>query len=184
MHNLNERSRGPWGASCSALRLAAALGALVAGGLVATPAHADVELGADLNLSVPLQSEDDSGVGVALRLGKRFSIPFVHAALELKGGFDSYGGARDASVYTGLAGARFGIGEIIRPSAYAHVGIGHVDFGPNVLEDDTRAAADVGLALDLTLLPLLDLGVHGEYGALVGADFDWLRFGVHAMLVF
>ena len=166
------------------MRFAAVLCGLVAGGLLSTPAHADVELGADLNLAVPLQSEDDTGVGVAVRLGNRFSIPLVHAALELKGGFDSYGGLREASVYTGLVGARLGVGEIIRPSAYAHVGIGHVDFGPNLLEDDTRAAGDVGLALDFTLLPLLDLGVHGEYGALVGADFDWLRFGIHAMLVF
>lgn len=185
MQTPNERSgRSVSTAGSSALRIAGVV-SVVAGTIAVTqPARADTELGADLNLSVPLASDDDKGVGVALRLGHRFSIPFVHAALELKGGFDSYSGPRDPSVYTGLAGARFGIGEIIRPSAYAHIGIGHLDFGPEVLEDRTRAAADVGVALDFTLLPLLDLGVHGEYGALVGADYDWLRFGIHALLVF
>jgi hypothetical protein len=35
----------------------------------------------------------------------------------------------------------------------------------------------------LTLLPLIDLGVHAAYGVIDAAGYDWIRAGVHATLV-
>ncbi len=50
------------------------------------------------------------------------------------------------------------------------------------------ATADAGLTLDLTLLPFIDLGVHGGYnGMLKSGDhsaFDTYVLGVHGALVF
>lgn len=196
--NLNEcglgahvgRQGGERGRSKLALmaRGACAL-SVVAGCLLMTrPARADLELGADLEGVYSLDGDRSAGGGgFGVRLGNRFALPLVVMAVELKGGFYGYGGDRNSKVYTGLAGARIGVGEVIRPSLFAHVGIGHVthdDLPGAPAPNRTGFTADGGVALDFTLLPLLDIGVHGSYGVITNADFDWILGGLHATLVF
>jgi hypothetical protein len=80
---------------------------------------------------------------------------------------------------------------VIRPSVFAHVGVGHLRYDVPITGDRegrTNVTGDAGLALDFTLIPLLDLGVHGAYNVLAGGEnsdsFSWLQAGVHATFVF
>ena len=84
--------------------------------------------------------------------------------------------------FAGLAGGRATIGKVIEPGVFAHVGAGHA----NLPGDDlTGLALDLGLTLDLTLIPAVDLGVHGAYDAVAWGDqgtFDYYRLGAHISL--
>jgi hypothetical protein len=86
-------------------------------------------------------------------------------------------------VWRGLVGGEVRIGKILEPGVFAHVGVGHLS-GVGAF---TAPAFDVGLALDLTLIPLIDIGAHVAYNALLGDDertgFSWLTAGLHAALV-
>ena len=58
----------------------------------------------------------------------------------------------------------------------------------DVLTLETLAPViDAGLALDFTLLPLIDLGVHGAYNTMFprddGSSLEFLTLGAHAALV-
>lgn len=169
------------------LRLVAGLGVAVGCLLPARSARADLELGADLGGAYSLDGDNSAGGGsFGLRLGNRLSLPMLMLAAELRGGLDTYGGDRSTDVYTGMGGLRLGVGEVLRPSVFVHAGVGHVVREATLLLPEAKQtgfALDAGAALDLTLLPLIDLGVHAAYGVIDAAGFDWIRAGVHATLV-
>jgi hypothetical protein len=137
------------------------------------------------------QPATDPGGGVEVYFGPRMDLAILSLTTELSGGFHDLGGAYDPAIYRLVAGGKLGIGVIIRPSVFAHIGVGHLRYDvPLTGERDgrTNIAADAGVALDFTLIPLLDLGVHGSYNVLAGNDdsdaFEWLQAGVHATFVF
>jgi hypothetical protein len=70
---------------------------------------------------------------------------------------------------------------------FVHAGIGHLSL-PDSLPSHTAFSYDAGAFLDLTLLPLLDLGVHGAYNRVTPGDeveaFEWATVGAHAALIF
>jgi hypothetical protein len=109
---------------------------------------------------------------------------------ELSGGFHDFSGELDPTVYRGLAGGRLGVGVIIRPSVFAHIGVGHLryddPFGDG-RDGRTNLAGDLGAALDFTILPLVDLGVQASYNTVAGDDdndaFEWLQAGAHITFV-
>ncbi|MBW8885977.1 MAG: hypothetical protein JF612_14655 [Planctomycetia bacterium] len=80
-------------------------------------------------------------------------------------------------------GGRFAVGKIIEPSIFGHVGVGHVQG----FETRTAPIMDAGLALDFTLLPLIDLGVHGGYNVMLprndGSALKFFTLGAQAALV-
>ena len=125
------------------------------------------------------------GGGGAVRLGRKLDFVLVSLTPEIGGGYDRFNGYNNDSIYRGFIGGRLGFGKIIEPSVFAHVGVGKLDtnFG-----DHTAVTFDGGIALDLTFLPLINLGAHASYNSLLPqgsyASFDWLALGLHVALVF
>lgn len=175
---------------------------LLAAALLVVPqaARAEWQLAADANLIFPTGEnfDDKVGFGIDGRLGYRVPTPMLYLVPELLVGYVSFAEPDndllpDASVFRLMGGARLGFGTFLRPSVFGHIGYGHlsVSDGKSILEnparldDESAFHWDAGLALDLTILPILDLGVQGAYNRL---EFDnaieWWSLGVHAALVF
>jgi opacity protein-like surface antigen len=167
--------------------------ALAATIVIAWPrsAAAETVVGVDLNFNDAVAGDDArSGAGVDVYFGPRLDLAILTLTTELSAGFHDFGGPFDPTVYRGMAGGRLGVGVIIRPSVFAHVGVGHLRFDDPIddgRDSRTNLAGDVGAALDFTLLPLVDLGVQGSYNVLAGNDrydsFEWLQAGVHITFV-
>jgi hypothetical protein len=148
-------------------------------------------VGVDVNFNNAIAGDDsDSGAGVDIFFGPRLDLAILTLTTELSGGYHDFGGAFDPTVYRGLVGGRLGLGAIIRPSIFAHLGVGHLRFDDLIgdgRDGRTNLAGDLGAALDFTLLPLVDLGVQGSYNVVAGDDdndaFEWLQAGVHVTFV-
>jgi hypothetical protein len=170
------------------LALAAALASL---GLT-SQARAETEGGAtvlafDLDYAVPPNSNTSDGLGFGVRLGRQVRLPpLLSVTPELAftyHGFDPDGPA----AYRGLVGMRLGFGEIVRPGAFAHLGIGRVNTEAPA-PSSTGLGYDAGVFLDFTLLPLFNIGAHAAYNGINASDvdpnFNWVTVGAHAALVF
>jgi hypothetical protein len=183
-----------WLRSCTAL--VAGAGAMLAGVCWSGSAAAANTLGIDLSFNDSTRDSrygSDTGAGVDIFFGPRMDLGLVALTTELDAGFHDFGGPADPTVYRGMAGGRLAIGAVIRPSVFAHIGVGNLRW--NVLpglsdERDSRTnlATDLGAALDFTLLPLVDLGLQLSYNSIRGgADtpaFDWAQVGAHVIFVF
>jgi hypothetical protein len=139
----------------------------------------------DVDYAAPVsESETDGGGGGALRVGEKLDLVLVSLTPEIGGSYHGFGGDRSPQVYRGFIGGRVGIGKVIEPSIFAHVGAGKIDGAA----DYVAPTVDVGAALDLTLLPIVNLGVHASYDTLLAQDdhsaFDWYILGIHAALEF
>jgi hypothetical protein len=164
----------------------------VIGGVFAVPqaANADFLLGADLDIAPALTGGDAANVGggFAGRLGAQFGVPMLTLTPELVGSYHSFGGDAHARVYRGQAGLRLGVGEVVRPGIYSHIGVGRLNAdAPYEGLERTAFGFDAGGLLDITPLPIIDIGIHGGYNHLFGDDnpaFKWVTLGVHVDLVF
>jgi hypothetical protein len=191
MNHLNPSPLAPSSARHGLRKLC--LGAAVAAvGLAAWPrsAAAETVVGVDLNFNDAAGDDADSGAGVDVFFGPRLDLAILTLTTELSAGFHDFGGPLDPAVYRGMAGGRLGVGVVIRPSVFAHVGVGHLRYDELIgdgRDGRTNLAGDVGAALDFTLLPLVDLGVQGSYNLIAGDDeseeFEWLQAGVHLTFV-
>lgn len=127
--------------------------------------------------------QTSSGGGGALRLGQQFDLFLVSLRPEIGGGYHAFGGDGETKIYSGFLGGRLGFGKIIEPSIFAHLGVARV----TGFETRTAPVLDAGVALDFTLLPLIDLGVHGAYNTMFprndGSALEFVTFGAHAALV-
>jgi hypothetical protein len=154
-------------------------------------ATAQTTLGIDLAFNDGTdQTETDSGAGVDIYFGPRLDLAILSLTTELSGGLHDFGGPLDPTVYRVLAGGRLGVGFILRPSVFAHVGVGHLRVDELVgsgRDSRTNLAGDLGLALDFTVLPLMDIGLQGSYNVIAGGSdseaFEWLQAGVHVIFV-
>ncbi len=140
----------------------------------------------DLDMAAPLDEDaTETGAGGALRLGRKFSLLVASLTPEVGFGYHDFGGPSDVTMYRGFIGGRLAFGKIIEPSLFGHVGAGKYDAR---VGDHWAPVVEGGVALDFTLLPLLDLGVHASYNALLARDdyrtFDWAVVGLHGALVF
>jgi len=174
--------------------------ALVVAALVFSPAvaAAQLQLGAELEAIFPGGDNvsGDTGIGYAGRLGYAIEGPMFELVPELRIAFVNFAEPSDANradlgLWRYTAGLRLGFGEILRPTAFAHIGYGDVTFGEpedTVFEKsfgDQAFTWDAGVAFDLVLLPLVDLGVHGAYNRLeTDRAVHWWSAGVHAVLNF
>lgn len=126
----------------------------------------------------------ETGGGGALRLGRQVNLILLKLTPEIGGGYHAFGGANEPRVYSGFIGGRLGVGAVLEPSIYGHLGLAHVS-GPG---SRTAPILDAGLALDFTLLPLIDLGLHAGYNAMLprddGSTLKFLTLGAQAALVF
>jgi hypothetical protein len=167
------------------------LAALFAGLLVfgsARDAHASsgTAIGVDLDYAHGISEPGtDNGTGFNVRLGYKLDLLVLQLTPEVGGAYHTFTGDADAKFSQGIVGGRLAFGKILEPGVYAHLGYGHVsEFGTS----RSGATIDGGLTLDLTILPLIDLGIHGGYNGLLATDgypaFDTYVLGVHAALVF
>jgi hypothetical protein len=138
----------------------------------------DFDFGAALD-----QPRAKSGGGGALRIGQELDLFLISLTPELGGSYHAFGGDDKTRIYGGFLGGRLAVGKIVEPAIFAHAGVARVEG----FESRTAPTLDGGLALDFTLLPLLDLGVHGAYNVILprdeGSSFEFLTLGAHAALV-
>lgn len=155
----------------------------------ANTVRADTAIAADLESVVPLAFENvDFGPAFAVRLGWQLHLPLI--TLTPEAGFHYASFSDGPQLYRGIIGARVGVGELLRFGAFAHLGIARQTWTLAAVDTShTGLTLDAGLFLDLTVLPLIDVGVHIGYGR-VGANEDdnidanqWLAFGLHAALI-
>ena len=138
----------------------------------------------DLDYTNGLDPNIDAGWGGAVRFGREYDLVLLSLTPELMGNLHTFSTPGDnALAFAGMAGGRATLGKIIEPGVFAHVGAGHA----NVPGGDslTGLAMDLGLTLDLTLIPAVDLGVHGAWDAVTWegeGTFDWYRVGAHIAL--
>ena len=174
----------------TALAWPAAAGTLLVGSCLcwSVPARADTALAAEVSYDDAIDS-NASGIGFDVLFGPRFDLTLLTLGTEIGGGFAAMSGRLDPTVYRGVVGARLGLGAIVRPSIFAHIGLGYMRY--DTLGDrEGRAgfASDVGAAIDFTVLPLMNLGASFSYNNVAGSNsqpaFDWLGFGAHAVFVF
>jgi hypothetical protein len=182
-------------AALAARRALFGLVGLLAAGTWTSSARADggvdTTLAADLDAAVPVNQDFvSSGYGFGLRLGRRLDAKVVYLAGEIGASYYSLGDVLQPRIYRGLVGARLGFGSIVRPVIFGHVGVARINFAepPGIDLDRTGLAWDAGLGLDFTLLPLINLGVHGAYNSIgphANANaFTWATVGANIELVF
>ncbi|HVY25964.1 MAG TPA: hypothetical protein VHB79_05405 [Polyangiaceae bacterium] len=142
-----------------------------------------IGLDVDFNTLVDT-SRDESGGGGALRVGRQLGLILIKLTPELGGSYHAFSGQGDAHLYSGFVGGRLGFGAVIEPSIYGHVGLAHI----SGFESRTAPLLDAGLAVDLTLLPLIDLGLHAGYNVMLPREndpaFKFVTLGAQAALVF
>ncbi|HKU43828.1 MAG TPA: hypothetical protein VJR89_36965 [Polyangiales bacterium] len=172
------------------LRVLMVAGLAASAWLVAAPsARADIAIAGDLDVLVPLDIDDvTSGPGFGLRLGYQLHLPLIVLVPEIGYNWGSFGDG--ATINRGVVGARLGIGEIFRFGVSAHLGYGHRSEDIQTVHyTHDGLTLDGGLFFDLTVLPLLDIGVHAYYGRMAGDEekgmevLQWMNFGAHAVLV-
>lgn len=166
--------------------LLAAIG--VAGSVAwARPAAAEIAFGLEVNYNQAVDHfETGKGGGVDVRVGPRLGLWMLEITPELSAGMHDFGGFPSPTVLRGLAGCKLALDLGIKPTLFAHFGAGRLryDAVESVARDAaTGMAADFGAALDVTVLPMLDVGMQGSYNV-VGLEstrsrFDWLQVGGH-----
>ena len=144
-------------------------------------------IGVDLDYTNAIdEPQVGSGSGFNVRLGYKLDLLVVQFTPEIGGAYHGFSGDAGAKLTQGIVGGRVAFGKILEPGIYAHLGYGHLS--DTLGNSHSGATGDAGLTLDLTLLPFVDLGVHGGYnGMLKSGDypaFDSYIVGVHGALIF
>jgi hypothetical protein len=155
-------------------------------------ASAGPKLGIDVDLSVPVSMNGVKvGVGGALRGGYDIDLAIVHVMPEVGLGLNKLTGDVGPLVFRGFLGGRLGIGALVRLDVFGHIGYANVSYTDRSTgggrDGYGTPVFDVGVALDVTALPDLDLGIHASYNAAFGktgtADApqspQWLGLGAH-----
>jgi hypothetical protein len=171
--------------------------ALFAGWLVCSnTAHADSDrrneegtratIALDLDYAGAFENDFiEGGGGGALRIGSELDLLLVTLIPELNLAYHSFGGEGryDAKTYTGTLGGRIRFLKILEPGIFAHAGVGRLEGW----QSHTGFAFDLGVTLDFTLLPLIDLGLHAAWNRVFGtSERDGLSYGTsgfHVALV-
>ncbi|HLK41143.1 MAG TPA: hypothetical protein VKU41_30540 [Polyangiaceae bacterium] len=131
------------------------------------------------------------GTGFKVRLGSQFHVPLVRLTPELAYGYEHFfavddtGTTFDWNTHRIMGGIRLGLGELIVPNLYGHLGYGWRSTADPTVPSAGGLAFDAGVALDLHLIPHLSFGPHVEYAMIDASPFvpQWLALGVHADLV-
>jgi len=142
-------------------------------------------LALDLDYSAGLSQEDlvDTGGGGALRIGSELDAFLVTLIPELTLSYHQFSGPLDATAIAGKLGGRIRFLKIVEPGIFAHAGVGRLGGD----DPHTGFAFDAGLTLDLTILPLIDLGLHAAWNRVFGGEshpgLSYATFGAHVALV-
>jgi hypothetical protein len=144
------------------------------------------QLALDLDFAHPLaESAVDSGGGGVLRLGQQLDLAAITVTGELGLGYHTFGGVEGPRDYAAMAGGRLAIGKVLEPGAFIHIGASRL---VDEFEASWSPEMDMGLFLELTIFPLVDLGVHGTYvhrfATTDTGSFKYLMVGPHVALLF
>jgi len=168
--------------------------------LAPAAASAQIQVGVDIDAIFPTDDflDGEVGFGVAGRLGYALDFGLAELVPEVQVGYVDFGApdledAVDLDLVRLVAGGRLSLGAMLRPTLFAHIGWGSL----NVSEDEgffrdrtgigeeDALTWDVGLALDLAVLPLVDVGIHAAYNGLETEEaLQWWSAGAHAAIVF
>lgn len=174
-----------------ALALAAAASLLLA---LPTPAHAGLLIGADGDAAFPLTT-GSTGFSVTGRVGYNLDLTLLRLIPEVGGGVLAFGAESETIGKTlgarGFGGVRLAIGTTVEPVVYVHAGYARLDTAVAAGDGTTGGGGaagalflEAGAGLEFTLLPILDLGVHGSYTTFDGGEAEWLLAGAHLNLSF
>lgn len=168
------------------------LAALAALALAWTPAAADVQIGLDVDYTVPSSGLTSAGDGphFGARLGYALGLPVVDLVLEARGTTLNFPSdlAEEKDGWAGFGvqgGGRLGVGlGIFRPAVFAHVGYGETEaIGSDYIDRYSGYLIDGGLAATFTALPVVGVGVQLAYNVLLDMERDeaaeWVSFGLH-----
>jgi hypothetical protein len=158
--------------------------------LVAAPeaqAKSGTTIGVDLDYTNGIEEPQvGSGTGFNGRLGYKLELAILQITPEIGGGYHTFSGDAGAKLSQGIVGGRVSFLKVLQPGVYAHLGYGHLSSALG--GSRSGATADAGVTLDLTLLPLIDVGLHAGYNALLkNGDypaFDSYVLGLHGALTF
>jgi len=156
----------------------------------AAQAQAEFQLGLDAEAAFPLDERGvDTGWGGALRGGYKLDLFVLQLTPEIGLGYHNFGGSLNPSIVRPFVGARLSLGQLIRPGVFAHIGYGNISYDGGGLEDHWAPMFDMGATLDLTFLPVVDLGVHVAYNYLAessgqGPALDFITLGAHIAFAF
>lgn len=176
-------------ASIRARKLAILALALAAFVCASRTAHAQNEFSIDAEAAFPSDDEHGNGWGLGARFGHEWDLVLLYVTPELGVNYHSFGGATDAETFAVVGGGRVGIGFVLEPSAFLHAGVGHFGYDTLTREvSQTSIAYEMGLALDLTILPVIDLGAHASWAGVAGDDdvdpLSWFAVGGHITFEF
>jgi hypothetical protein len=162
--------------------------------LLTRAATAGPKLGVDLDLAVPVSMNGvKTGFGGALRAGYDVDLVLVHVMPEVGIGLNKLSGDVGPLVMRGFAGGRIGVGALVRFDLFAHIGYAHVGYTNRPVGGDRDGYGtpvfDTGLALEVTALPVLDVGIHGSYNSAFNSNGSadapkWLGLGAHVAVAF
>lgn len=174
-------------------KLAAALAVASLTTLAATPAKAGPAVGVDLEAALPIvkPSHVSSGYAGNLRLGYKLNLLVLSITPEIGGGYTGLQGDLAPGIVRGFVGGRVAVGALVQFGVYGHIGYAHVsydEFRGTKIDGRSAPTYDGGLTLDLTVLPKIDVGVHGGYQLVAGSDnqrpIATLNAGLHAAIIF
>jgi hypothetical protein len=162
--------------------VALSLGAL--GVLTPGSAAAQNKLSFDAGAAFPSSSGSDDGWGLGMRFGHEWDLLLLSITPEIGLSYHDFSGPNDATTFAVFGGGRVGIGFILEPSVFLHAGVGHL--GGVVRQ--TSLAYDLGAAVDITAIPVIDFGPHVMLSGIAGDEnsdaFSWLEIGGHLTLNF
>ena len=144
-------------------------------------------LALDLDYSAALShSEIDQGGGAGVRIGLERDYFLVTMIPELQLNYHRLNANTpdDAVISAAKVGGRIRFLKIVEPGIFAHAGLANIA-GDRIYEH-TGIAFDAGLTLDLTILPLIDIGLHTAWNRVFGDDESGLSYvtaGAHIALV-
>ena len=150
-------------------------------------AKSGTSIGVDIDYTNGINEPAVSGgTGFNGRLGYKLDLAVVQLTPEIGGGYHTFTGDAGAKLSQGIVGGRLQFLKVLEPGIYAHLGYGHLAISGT--EGYSGATADAGVTLDLTLLPLVDIGVHAGYNGLMKSGdrpaFDTYVLGFHGALIF
>jgi hypothetical protein len=147
-------------------------------------AGAQTKLAVDVGAAFPSGAESSDGWGAGLRFGREYRVTLLTLTPELDVAYHNFGQSETEALRV-LGGGRLGIDAGLEPSVFAHAGVGHYA-GPST--SHTSLGYDIGLALDLTLLPVISFGPHVMFAGIAGTNtiepLSWFEVGGHASFSF
>jgi len=157
-----------------------------------TTAHAEWRLGVGLTTGFDTGElaveTGGAALGASGRLGYGIDLPLVELVPELTVSYLRFPGGGDGEAAQAISSARFGarleLGTpVLSPAVYGHVGHSSLaGEGSDYILDRSGRSYDVGVALDLTLIPSTRVGLHATYNGLRADEDDelvWTEVGAH-----